>query len=254
MEKSNVIMCSRATSRQLVIASLSILLGLIAQTGSAFAGLGGNILSPKASQLPAGQHGGQVMPPSAKPFGLSLRDMAEKTAQFTTSVNNPLFFPPTPFQILYFDPSTENAVVIGNVLSVTGTKTFPSVQKGMKFYVPIVSFDDSPPVLGTFPTSSSTVASYWFNSSQLGGTVFNIVVDGEATSIGATYLVGPITTLLQDGPGPREGHIITMGVFLTPLSKGSHTVKISARFEGALITSFFGNFLETDFTYTVIVQ
>ena len=120
------------------------------------------------------------------------------------------------------------------------------------FYVPIVSVDDSPIVIGTFPTSSSMAASYWFDSSQLGGTD-SIVVDGKTTSIGASYLVGPIMTApLGDGGGT---HIITIGVFLTPLSKGSHTVVIKARFDGALILPFLGiNFLEEDFTYHVIVQ
>jgi len=252
MEKSNVIMCRRAKSRQLVIASLS-LLGLVALPGPAFAGLAGKIPSPNASQLPASQlHGGQVMPPSARPFGFSLRDAAGKNAQFVTSGNMPQFLPTTPFQFLYGDPTTISfSSLPGNGLLETGSNVF-RVPEGTVFYVPINNIDDSPPVIGTFPTSSSTAVSYWFDSSQLGGSE-SIVVDGKTTSIGATYLVGPITTQpLQDGGGT---HIITIGVFLTPLSKGSHTVSISTQLDGAAILPAVGiNFLEGEFTYNVIVQ
>jgi hypothetical protein len=248
MKKSNIIIGSREKSRQLVIASLSILLGLVAVPGPASAGLGGKIPSPNASQL----QGGQVMPPSARPHGFSLTDMAGKTAQFTTSGNNmPQLLPNTPFQILYYDPSTLSFPTVPGAVSETGSNTF-RVTEGKMFYVPIVSVDDSPIVIGTFPTSSSMAASYWFDSSQLGGTD-SIVVDGKTTSIGASYLVGPIMTApLGDGGGT---HIITIGVFLTPLNKGSHTVVINARFDGALISPFLGiNFLEEEFTYHVIVQ
>ena len=255
MKKS---MGSCAESRQLVIASLSILLGLVALPGPAFAGLSLKIPSPNASasqlpasQPPASQQGGQVMPPSARPFGFSLSDMAAKTAQFTTRGNNKQFLPTTPFQILYYDPSTLMFPPMQGGVLETGNNTF-HVQEGKLFYVPIISLDDSPPVVGTFPTNSSRVACYWFDSSQAGGTDF-IVVDGKTTSIGATYLVGPITTQpLGDGGGT---HIITMGVFLTPLSKGSHTVLIKARFDGAAVLAAYSiNFLEEEFTYNVIVQ
>jgi hypothetical protein len=256
MKKSNIITGSRAKSCQLVVASLSILLGFVALPGPALAGLSGKITSPNASQ-----QGGQVMPPSAMPFGFSLKDMAAKTAQFTTSGNS-LPPPTTPFKILFGKPPLMFAVQ-GNGqgqtgLVETGMNSF-RVSEGTMFYVPIANVDDSPPVAGTFPASSSTVASYWFDSSQLGGTD-SIVVDGKTTSIGATYLVGPITTSpLQDGGGT---HIITMGVFLTPLSKGSHTVSIRTLFNGAAIGPFLTalvglpglNFLQGEFIYTVIVQ
>jgi hypothetical protein len=100
--------------------------------------------------------------------------------------------------------------------------------------------------------SSTTAATYWFDSSQLGGSQ-SIVVDGKTTSIGATYLKGPITTQpLGDGGGT---HYITIGVFLTPLNKGSHTVTISSRFDGAAFQASTGiNFLAGELTYSVIVQ
>jgi hypothetical protein len=96
------------------------------------------------------------------------------------------------------------------------------------------------------------VPGYWFGPSQLGGSQF-IEVDGQTTSLGVSYVVGPITTLpLQDGGGT---HITTAGVFLTPLTKGRHTISIGARFDGKAIFSALGiNFLEYKNTYTVIVQ
>jgi len=249
MKTYNIIMGSRAKSRQLVIASLSILLGLVALPGPASAGMGGKTPPPNSSQQQQQQQGGQVLPPSARPQGFSLTDMAGKTAQFTTS-GNTQSVPPTPFQILFFKPPS-TATSKGNGLSVTGSNFF-NVPEGKMFYVPIAIADDSPTVIGTFPTSSSMAASYWFDSSQLGGSQ-SIVVDGNTTSIGASYLVGPITTQpLPDGGGT---HIITIGVFLTPLSKGTHTVEVKARFDGALLLPFVGiSFEEEDFTYTVTVQ
>jgi hypothetical protein len=121
-----------------------------------------------------------------------------------------------------------------------------------------LSADDSPPVFGTFPTSPRDAVSYFFDSTQLGASQ-SITVDGRTTSVGMSYLVGPIKTLpLQDGGGT---HFIAVGVFLTPLSPGTHTVSIGGRFDGALIPIGFLsvgipdiNFVEESFTYTVIVQ
>jgi hypothetical protein len=255
-------------------AAVSMLLGLIVLPITSIAGLGnieipsskaGNVEIPSSKagnvEIPsskAGQlQGGEIMPPSARPFGFSLSDMAAADAQFVTSGNSrPELLPTTPFQILYFDPNTINvSPVQGNGLLETGSKSFP-VPAGTMFYVPIATVDDTPTVIGTFPTSPSTARSYWFGSSQLGGSD-SITVDGRTTPIGATYLVGPITTQpLQDGGGmPGGTHIITMGVFLTAFSKGTHTVSVRTRFDGDLILQFLGiNFLDGEFTYNVTVQ
>jgi hypothetical protein len=242
-------MASRAKSLQRLVASLSILLCLVALVLPAFAGLGKGVRPSNASQL----YGGNVMPPSARPFGFSLADMAGQIAQFATSFNNPAFYPTTPFQILYGDPNTITfSSVEGNGLLETGSNTF-HVHAGTVFYVPIQSADDSPPIVGNFPSDSSTVLNYWFDESQLGWKGF-IKVDGKTTSIGAAYLVGPITTQpLQDGAGT---HIITLGVFLGPLNRSSHTVSFRSQFDGAAIPpGFFGlNFFEAEFTYKVIVD
>ena len=63
-------------------------------------------LAPQARAVAAGNDTGQgVLPPPATPKGYSLDDMSRLTALFTTSFNNPRYYPDTPFQILYFDPS-----------------------------------------------------------------------------------------------------------------------------------------------------
>jgi hypothetical protein len=76
------------------------------------------------------------MPPSAKPKGFSLGDMALENSQFATSSNNPAFFPATPFQILYYDPPLTMTPVQSGGLLVTGSNTF-NVPTGTFFYVPL---------------------------------------------------------------------------------------------------------------------
>jgi hypothetical protein len=249
MKKYTLIMGNRERSRQLVPVSFSIFLGLVSLPATAVAGIGGlEVPSPNASQL----HGGQVTPPSAKPLGFSLSDMAAKTAPFTTSMNDLKLLPKTPFQILYVDFSTSSSVIVGGGLLTTGINSF-SVPANTYFYVPILNADDSPPVLGKFPTSPSGAVSYFFNPDQLGAdqSIF-IKVDGLTTSVGMSYLVGPINTPpLGDGGGT---HTITVGVFLTPLSPGKHTVSISGKLSGELIQDLGVTFIAEEFTYTVTVQ
>jgi hypothetical protein len=68
------------------------------------------------------------------------------------------------------------------------------------------------------------------------------------------FLIQPAWRLGLTPPLPDGGgtHVITLGVFLTPLNKGSHTVSIKTRLDGSLISSL--NFIEGDLIYTVIVQ
>jgi hypothetical protein len=182
------------------------------------------------------------MPPTARPQGFSLADAAAANAQFVSSGNNPNFFPAIPLQQLYYDPSTIG--VSGS--TVTGSNVF-RVSAGTMFYVPIGSVDDSPPVLGTFPQTPSEAVSYWSDPSKLGVSQ-TVAVDGKIINIPTTYLVGPVSTApLQDGGGT---HIITIGAFLTPLTKGNHTVVVIEIVAGELITSPF----TAKFTYSVIVQ
>jgi hypothetical protein len=196
--------------------------------------------------------GGEVLPAAARPHGFSLTDMAGATALFNTGVNNPSLYPQTPFQILYVDPTTETFNFVNGGLVVTGANHF-TVAAGTPFYVPVAFIDDSPPVLGTFPTDSSTVANYVFGHDQVGMTDLRIVVDGRVTPIGSAFAAGPVQTPpLLDGGGT---HIITVGAFLTPLSPGPHTVAIAGEFSGVLFQQTTGlNFERFDLTYTVRVQ
>src|SRR5262249_34494504 len=122
--------------------------------------------------------GGEVLPATAHSHGFSLTDMAAATALFNTSGNNLSLYPQTPFQILYVDRSTETFSVVNGGLVVTGTNQF-TVAPGTPFYVPVAFVDDSPPILGTFPTDPSTVADYIFAHDQVGMTDLRTVPDGR---------------------------------------------------------------------------
>src|SRR5260221_478161 len=100
-----------------------------------------------ASSAPALARGGHVLPPTAKAHGFTLADLAAATAPFTTSGNNPNFYPDTPFQVLYVDPATQDGIAVDGGIVVTGSNRF-TVPTGTAFYVPILNTDNAPPVLG----------------------------------------------------------------------------------------------------------
>ncbi len=195
--------------------------------------------------------GGNILPPTARPHGYTLADLAADVALFTTSFNDPQFYPDTPFQVLFADPSTISYNVVGSALVESGSNTI-TVRPGTPFYLPLFNVDDSPPAVGTFPTTAAGAASYVFDPRQLGLEDVTVVVDGKATSIGAAYLVGPVVTPpLNDGGGT---HMITLGVFLSPLSVGTHTVSFSGQYAGDLVAPAIGfPVLGGAFTYTVEV-
>lgn len=178
--------------------------------------------------------GGNVQPPKAKPLHYTLTDMAQAIAYFSVSLNT-LPVPPTPFQILY----------------ISATNIF-EVKPGTHFFVPIAFITDSDPILGEFPVDARTSDEYFFDPEQLGGHDFEIEVDGKVTSLSPKYVAGPVST-----PGLPDGgsHFIQIGAFLTPLSKGTHTVKIRATFDGALLAPYFpGGVYAFEVIYTVIVK
>jgi hypothetical protein len=196
--------------------------------------------------------GGNVLPPNAKPHGYTLADLSFATALFTTSGNNLLYYPNTPFQVLYFDPATLQLAFPDGGLVESGTNQF-TVDPGTPFYVPLWNADDSPPIAGTFPTNAKQAPAYWFDPSQLGAEGFEVIVDGASTPVGPAYVAGPVTTPpLFDGGGT---HYTTIGVFLTPLTPGTHTVEIKGALAGAAIPPATGGltFLAGDFVYTIHV-
>jgi hypothetical protein len=185
--------------------------------------------------------GGTVLPATATPSGYSLADMAEELAFFDTSGNNLTFYPDTPFQILYADFSNP-----------TGANTF-TVKTGTMFFVPLFALDDSRPIIGDFPRHAGADAqAYIFDDGQVGADDVEIEVDGVVTSIGPEYVAGPVVTPpLPDGGGT---HLIQVGAFLSPLSKGTHTVTIRATLDGDALVALFGGPFSFEFTYTVIVN
>jgi hypothetical protein len=210
------------------------------------------------SVMALAQHGGTVMPAQAKPRGYSLDTMAKALALFDTSGNQMQFYPKTPFQILFQDPNKTQFQSVtcpngGPGFLVIGVNSF-AVRSGTPYFVPLFSVDDSPPVLGAFPTEESQIEDYFFSPDEYGGRGFAIIVDGKQTSVGPEYLAGPIEQTsppLQDGGGT---HLIQLGVFLTPLTPGAHTVTIVGQVASSALFSTYGfNCLQQDDTYAVKV-
>src|SRR5205807_1827494 len=113
------------------------------------------------------------------------------------------------------------------------------VKKDTMFFVPLFSVDDSPPVIGTFPRNAGhDAAEYIFADGQVGADAVEIEVDGLVTSIGRDYVAGPVLTpALPDGGGT---HLIQVGAFLSPLSRGTHTVTIRTTLDGDALVALYG--------------
>jgi hypothetical protein len=186
---------------------------------------------PAPAQSQNGQGGGSVLPPSEKPQGYSLEDMAKLMALFTTSGNDPSHYPKTPFQILYGKPGITKATPKacpqppgGTGFLNIGGNAFV-VRPETSFFVPLSEFDDSPPVVGLYPSHKSQVPDYIFGPLGYGARDYNIIVDGHKTPVGPEFLAGPVETPpLLNGGGT---HSIQLGVFLTPMSVGIHLVTIT---------------------------
>jgi hypothetical protein len=178
----------------------------------------------------------------------------KETAVFNETNNDLNFYPKTPFQVLYV-ASTETSVN-GDPdhpdVAVTGGNSF-TVSSGTSFYVPLLTVNDAPPVIGNFPTKASGAASYFFDQDQLGVKNTEIIVDGQSTAIERAYVAGPVQTPrpLPDGSRP---YIITLAAFLSPMSVGTHTVDIKGELTGQAFQADTGlNSVSFDFTYTVQV-
>jgi hypothetical protein len=199
--------------------------------------------------------GGQVLPPGARPQGYSLEDMARLVGPFTINGNKPNSVPKTPFRILFTasggPPSTSIPCQGGTGVLDTGCNTF-SVKAGTEFFLALLVVDDSPLVLGKFPTDHQQAIPYFFGPQQYGGEDFYVAVDGRTTRLGPEFLAGPVQTPpLNDGGGT---HLIELGVFLTPLSLGLHTIIIHGEIDGAGVLSTYGiSCLEEIFSYFVEV-
>ncbi len=113
-------------------------------------------------QFAFGEGGGRVLKPEAKPHGYSLTDMASAITLFSTSGNSSAYYPNTPFQILSEDTSTVVVTPESGGIVVTATNSF-TVTSGTQFFVALYYADDSPVVIGTFPTDECSAAAYIFD-------------------------------------------------------------------------------------------
>ena len=199
----------------------------------------GGLLALLVAAQPALACGPVVLPPDARVGGYTLEMAARQTAVFNTSDHSNLALLPRhlPFQILYTDLATNNTFTVGRHTS---------------FYVPVGLIDDSPPIIGTFPSSSHRANSYFFGRAQAGGRNFAITVDGKTTRLNPQYLRGPIhTPPLSDGGGR---HYMVIAAFLAPLPRGSHRVVIRGEFSGAEVVKLFGGIYQFEIEYTVNVR
>lgn len=220
-------------SRRILLAVILVVPGFTLATRAAFNGGGGGVL-----------------PAWATPHGYSLKEMASAIALFSTSGNSALYYPTTPFQILYEDVNTVVGTPVDGGLVVTGSNSF-TVDSRKQFFVAIAYFDDSPPVEGNFPADASEAVGYVFGQQQIGTSAIEIIVDGQSTSIGPNYVAGPVLTAsLLDGGGR---HFISLGAFLSPLAVGTHTVTMKATESGDAIVASGLDFVSAVFTYTIKV-
>ena len=238
--------------------------------------LGFMAVSPQSALAAQRGHASSgVLPASAKPFGYSLADMTRLLALFTTSGNQPQYYPDTPFQILYVNgPQTDFSFRKPDLTTIceppgpscglfftekSGFKESNSftVRRGKKFFVPVDNADDSPPIVGTFPVTPKQAKRYIFDPAQVGGRGFSITIDSACTSLGPNYVAGPVKTpeLLDVPEGVTGGtHMITIGAFLDAMSPGHHTVRIQGGYFGKAIQDTYGfGFIALDFTYSVTV-
>lgn len=174
----------------------------------------------EGSSPPAGAlFGGRVLAPWAAPYGWSLAEAATATAYFNVGSRDPSDLPADfPFQILYTPDGNPNSF---------------SVEAGTVFYVPVVYSDDTDAALWPYPdvTDPAAVSAYYFDPDQLGAEFIRITVDGRVRNLGPRYAAGAVTPGLPTG----GNNYTTVAAFLSPMSKGTHEVKIAFLFSGAFI-------------------
>ncbi len=201
---------------------------------------------------------GRVLSASATPYGISLAQMVKLTAAFQTSGRDLRYFPHTPLKILFVQNQDVKVIPVGKGFEIVGQRSF-SFSRGSVLWVPMSYGDDSPPVIGTFPTTHTQALHYWFDKSGLGASRAQIVIDGAARSLDHDYLTGPVTTdQLKDCGGDVAcgRHLVVESAFLAGLPAGKHTIEVLLNLDGALLkTPEAGGipFLRTDLTYHVTI-
>jgi hypothetical protein len=177
------------------------------------------------------------VPPTAHAHGYSLADAALATAYFNEGPRTPDTIPSGfPFQILYSPPD--------------GSPPPPfDVRIGTMFYVPLVYSDSTDGAFWPFPdvTDPKAVSDYYYDPAQLGAEVVEIIVDGAVTALGPKYAAGAITPGLPSGGSTYT----TIAAYVTPMSKGTHTVAIRLLLAGDFLG---GGEFSFETTYTVNVH
>ena len=108
---------------------------------AALAVIGGVVSDPPRVAASENRKEGKILPPTARPHGYSLSEIAKITAVFNSGDHSG---PPpvTSFQILYTSKTNNNTFDVG-----------PDTM----FYVPVIFFDDSPPIPEISPSPSSII-------------------------------------------------------------------------------------------------
>ncbi|HIK16677.1 MAG TPA: PEP-CTERM sorting domain-containing protein [Leptolyngbyaceae cyanobacterium M33_DOE_097] len=165
--------------------------------------------------------GGEVLPPDAVVNGYSLTDAAEAITLWQDTYD-PIYLPDFPFQLLSF-ASFDYTVAPNTYL-----------------FLPISSSNNSPPIIGDFPSTLAEAIPYTFGPEQIGGS-FQITVDGQTTDIGPAYLTGPFKMALPNGGNTT----FTLSAFLTPLAPGTHTVGFQGSLDGQAFRDYWTGLGET---------
>lgn len=197
---------------------------------------------------------GPLYAPEDAPSGVSLTDMVGKMTLFNASGNDVANLPNSPFELLYVPPgqgTLEMTTKDGKPHFIsTVAVPFTGVPANRAFYMPIATFDDSPPIVGAFPTNEDEAQHYFFDAAQLGGT-YSIHVDGEEIEILGEYAAGPVTT----EPLPNGGgtHGVVLAVIIRPLPPGEHQIGFDGAFFGDGWVNAFGATSEAHVTYNITV-
>jgi hypothetical protein len=188
------------------------------------------------------------------PIPWALEEAARLTASFNVGPRTVDTYPHhLPFQILYQPPSETDTNNTG------GVNTTFNVRPGTFLYVPVLHNENTDPVIGNFPPAGDRRAlwHYLFSQDELGLVYARIAVDGHVTNLGPFYAV----EIGFHDPLPGGGTLYqVVAGFLAPLSKGTHTVEISALATGDALDvppfpDFFpGGIFSFELTYTIVVH
>jgi hypothetical protein len=190
------------------------------------------LAAPTATASASNSQGNYVLPATARPFGISLTQMLQKTAVFESDfiggVPAAPDQPSTPFQIL------------------SNLSTSYTINSHTMMYVPVFTFDDSPQIAGcppetpactgVWPADDKAALSYVYSAQKVGAHDMAITIDGAKTTLSQSYLAGPVSAGLHDG----GSNMLVIAAYVVPLPVGSHTVTISGVLDGAYIPLSFG--------------